>query len=209
MRWMSRAVAVAAVLTPTLASAALAQRRADAGGAPLARREAITPKRLTAQQPSAPTMSGPEWSLYGGVASGDNPYDIGVALGATAKWRRSDWPVAVRGDAYFAHHSGDIGRQFNGYDLSVNILGVMGSAEYTLPVENKLKPYVFGGLGLFYSNVDFDYPGELDNGDYDSSTDLGIGIGGGINLTSKFGLELRAMNIGSFTTIPILAVFHF
>jgi opacity protein-like surface antigen len=179
MRSMSRAVAFAAVLTSALVSSSRAQG-ATAG---------------------APTMTGPDWSLYGGVASGDNPYDIGIAVGASGRWLRSDWPVAARGDLYFARHSGDIGV----FDLSVNMVGVMGSAEYSFPTTNRLKPYAFGGLGLFYSNVNSDYVSD----DYDSSTDLGFGFGGGISFTPKFGIELRFMNIGGFNTVPILAAFRF
>lgn len=212
MRWMSRAVAVAAVLTPTLAAAALAQRRADASTArpaTMTRRDAMPANRNGVQQPAASSMTGPQWSLFGGVASGDNPYDIGLALGGSGRWRRSDWPVAVRGDVYYAHHSGDIGTQFGGFDVTINIFGVMGNAEYAFPTENRLKPYVFGGLGIFYSNVNVDYEGLFEDSAYDSSTDLGFGVGGGIHLTDKFGLELRAMDIGGFSTIPILAVWHF
>ena len=205
MRWMSRAVAIAAVLTPTLASAALAQRRAASETGPIARRALIAAPK---QQPT-PSMRGPEWSLFGGVASGDGAYDIGIALGGNGRWRRADWPVAVRADAYLARHSGDVGTPFGGYDVSINIFGVMGSAEYSFPTENRLKPYAFGGLGLFYSNVDLEYDGQFDIDDYDSSTDLGLSIGGGINLTEKFGLELRFMDVGGFSTIPVLAVFHF
>ena len=154
-------------------------------------------------------MTGPEWSAFAGLASGDGEYDIGFALGATGKWHRSDWPVGIRGDAYFAHHGGDIGSQFGGIDLSINIFGVMGSAEYEFPTTNKLKPYAFGGLGLFYSNINVDYNGVFEDSAYDSSTDLGIGVGGGVHFTPKFGVELRFMDIGGFTTIPIVAVFHF
>ena len=186
MRWMSRAVAAAAVLTSTLASASLAQ----GGGA-------------------APTVTGPDWSAYAGIASGDNPYDVGLALGGSGRWRRSDWPVVARGDAYFAHHSGNFGTQVGGFDVSVNMFGVMGSAEYPFPTTNRLKPYAFGGLGLFYSNVSVDGDGLYTNGNYDSSTDLGFGIGGGIHITPKFGIELRFMNIGGFNTVPLLAAFHF
>ena len=187
MRWTSRAVAAAAVLTSTLAAGALAQ---GTGGA-------------------APTMTGPDWSAYAGIASGDNPYDVGVSVGGSGRWHRSDWPVAIRGDAYFAHHSGNIGAQIGGFDVSVSMFGVMGGAEYSFPTTNKLKPYAFGGLGLFYSHVNVDYNGGLDNSAYDSSTDLGFGIGGGINITPKFGIELRFMNIGGFNTVPLLAAFHF
>jgi hypothetical protein len=208
---MSRAVALAAVLTPTLVSASLAQRRAAAETG-IAQREAPSAKLAapSIQQPqAAPTMTGPDWAALAGVASGDNPYDIGLALGLSGKWHRSDWPVAVRGDAYFAHHSGDIGTQLGGFSVSINMFGVMGGAEYSFPVENRLKPYAFGGLGLFYSNVNVDDNGGFDSSAYDSSTDLGFGIGGGIYLTPKFGIELRFMDIGGFNTIPILAAFHF
>jgi opacity protein-like surface antigen len=209
---MSRAVVVAAVLTPTLASASLAQRRTQAltslTAPPTttpATKAAIVPEK---QQPAA-AMTGPDWSLFGGVASGDNPYDIGIALGGAGKWHRSDWPVAVRGDAYFAHHSGDFGSDFGGVDLSINIFGVMGAAEYEFETTSKLKPYAFGGLGIFYSNVNVDYDGVFEDSAYDSSTDLGFGVGGGIHITPKFGVELRFMDIGGFNTIPILAVLHF
>lgn len=214
MRWTSRAVAIAAVLTPTLASMSMAQRRAAAEAAPgvqhattPATTAPVTPE--TPQPSAAPTMTGPDWSAYVGVASGDNPYDIGIAAGGSGRWHRPDWPVAVRGDAYFAHHSGSIGLPLGGFDVSVNIFGVMGSAEYSFPTTSTLKPYAFGGLGLFYSHVNVDFNGQFDTNAYDSSTDLGFGIGGGINFTPKFGLELRYMDIGGFNTVPILAAFHF
>jgi hypothetical protein len=211
---MSRAVAIAAVLTPTLASLSLAQRRAAAETG-FARREAI---RLTAAtrrpveqpQPAAEATTGPTWSALAGIATGDNPYDLGFALGVNGLWRRSDWPVGIRGDAYFAHHGGNVGGDiFGNIDLSVNIFGVMGNAQYDFSTTSKLKPYVIGGLGIFYSNVNVDYNGVDLGGGYDSSTDLGFGVGGGISFTSKLGLEARFMDIGGFNTLPILAVWHF
>lgn len=211
MRWMSRAVAVAAVLTPTLASMSLAQRRSQGVTSFVtqpttqARKSAVTPT----QQPSSPTMIGPNWSVFAGIADGDNPFDIGIALGGTGRWRRSDWPVGARGDAYFAHHGGDIGTQFGGVDASINIFGVMGSAEYTFENAGNLKPYAFAGLGLFYSNINIDVDSNFDDSDFDSSTDVGLGVGGGVHFTPKFGVELRFMKIGDFNTIPIVAVFHF
>lgn len=213
MRWMSRAVALAAVLTPTLASASLAQRRAAAEVGAGAVRGGVAPATRASTpglpQPAAPTMTGPEWSAFAGVASGDNPYDIGIALGAAGKWHRSDWPVGVRGDAYFAHHGGSLGSQFGSVDLSINMFGVMGGAEYAFETTNALKPYAFAGLGLFYSNVNVDYNGVFEDSAYDSSTDLGFGVGAGVHFTEKFGVELRFMDIGGFNTIPILAVLHF
>jgi hypothetical protein len=214
MRWMSRAVAIAAVLTPTLASLSLAQRRAAAETG-FARREAIPTaaairRPVERPQPAASTTTGPTWSALAGIATGDNPYDLGFALGVNGLWHRSDWPVGIRGDAYFAHHGGNVGGDiFGNIDLSVNIFGVMGNAQYDFSTTSKLKPYVIGGLGIFYSNVNVDYNGVDLGGGYDSSTDLGFGVGGGISLTSKFGIEARFMDIGGFNTLPILAVLHF
>ena len=212
MRWMSRAVAIVAVLTPTLASATLAQRRADVSSArfSLAARRGVMPANGNAvQHPATPPEAGPDWSIFAGVASGDDPYDIGIAAGATAKWRRLEWPVAVRADGYYAHHSGDLGSQLGGYDISVNIFGVMGAGEYVFPTQNRLKPYVLGGLGVFYSSVNLDYDGVFEDDTYDSSADLGFEIGAGIKLTNKFGIELRFMDMGEFSTMPVLAVWDF
>jgi outer membrane protein with beta-barrel domain len=209
-----RSVAIAAALTPSLVSATLAQRR-TAAETGIARRDvkpaATAPAPRVAQPQPTPATAGPQWSMFGGVASGDNPYDIGIALGADARWHRPDWPVAVRGDGYFAHHGGDIGggAVFGSIDLSINIFGVLGSAEYSFPTTSTLKPYVFGGLGLFYSSVNVDYNGAFNDNAYDSSTDLGLGIGAGLYFTHNFGMELRFMDIGGFNTIPILAVLHF
>ena len=210
MRWMSGAFVVVAVLTPTLTSPALAQRRADVSTS-AARREATPPRRNAVPQPTAPapTTAGPQWSAFAGVASGDGVFDMGLALGGTGRWRQSSWPVGVRGDAYFAHHSGAIGAPFGGYDVSINMFGVSGSAEYAFPTASKLKPYAFGGLGLFYKGVSLENDGFFEDNAYDNSTDLGLGIGGGLHFTDTFGLELRFMDVGGFGTIPILAVLHF
>jgi opacity protein-like surface antigen len=204
MRRMSTIVTLPAVFALIVASDAAAQNRTSSANH-LARRDAMP----VAQQPAV-TTTGPDWSIAGGLASGDGAYDLGFALGATGRWRRSDWPVGIRGDAYFAHHSGDVGAVFGGFDISLNLIGVLGNAEYTFPTESTLRPYVFGGLGLFYSNINIDYDGvNLDDTDYDSSTDLGFNIGGGVRFTSRFGLELRVIDAGGFTTIPLMAVFHF
>ena len=201
MRWTLQSIAVAAALIPALGSEAVAQRRTAAGVQPLARREL--------PQPSRATTGGPSWSFIGGVASGDGAYDLGVALGTTARWHRAEWPVAIRGDGYFAHHSGGIESYAGEFDLSLNLFGVLGSAEYSFPTQSTLKPYVFGGLGIFYAAVDVDYDGDFGNGDNDSSMDLGFNVGGGLNFTPQFGMELRLIDAGGFTTLPIVAVFRF
>jgi opacity protein-like surface antigen len=204
MRRMSSIVALPAVLTLIAASSTHAQLRTTTS-LRVARSEA----KPLLQQPAA-TTTGPSWSIAGGLASGDGAYDLGFGVGASARWRRSDWPVAIRGDAYFAHHTGDVGTLLGGFDVSLNLFGILGNAEYSFPTESTLKPYVFGGVGLFYANTDIDYDGaNLDDSDYDSSTDLGFNAGGGVLFTPRFGVEIRLMDAGGFTTIPVFAVFRF
>jgi len=206
MRRMLKAGAFAALLSVVHASDSFAQRRTVAGVQPhsrVARRDV----RPAVQQPAA-TTTGPDWSIMAGFASGDDQLDLGLAVGANARWRRSDWPVAIRGDVYFAHHSGDFGGGiFGDFDATLNLFGVLGSAEYEFPTETKIKPYVFGGLGIFYANFDVDFDGDIDG--YDSETDLGFGVGGGARFTPRFGVELRLMDAGGLTTIPVLAVLYF
>ena len=203
MRRLSSIVAVPAVLTLIGASDANAQLRTSSGLRVTS--AAATP---LAQQPAA-TTTGPTWAVGGGLASGDGAYDLGFGVGVTARWRRSDWPVTIRGDGYFAHHSGDVGTLLGGFDLSLNLFGILGNAEYEFPTETTLKPYVFGGVGLFYANTDVDYDGDLGDTDYDSSTDLGFNVGGGVMFTTRFGVELRVMDAGGFTTIPVFAILRF
>jgi opacity protein-like surface antigen len=204
MRRMSRPVAVATLFTLVLASEALAQRRTVAGYQPISHRREVRP---VVQQPAA-TTTGPDWSVAAGIASGDDYYDLGLGVGGTGRWLRTGWPVAIRGDGYFAHHSGDFDAVFGGIDISLNLFALLGSAEYTFPTEGRIKPYVFGGLGLAYANVSVDADGDLGDAD-DSETDLAFGVGGGARFTSRFGAELRLMDAGGFTTIPILAVLYF
>src|SRR5438477_12213673 len=80
--------------------------------------------RAQARPPATPSGSTPSFTILGGIASGDKGYNVGLALGGTAKWVPVGWPVAIRGDAYFAHH-GSSG------DVSLNLFGVGANAEYT------------------------------------------------------------------------------
>jgi hypothetical protein len=200
---------LSAVLVTLAASTSLAQSRTEATAG--IARGGNGPRLVAAKKapaPQAPAKSGnqPAFELHGGIASGDGPYDLGLALGGAATWKPQGWPVDIRGDLYFAHHGGGQGP----VDLSLNIFGVSGHVIYRFPTTNSsVKPYVLGGLGIFYSNVTVDYNNnDLDLGAYDSSTDLGILLGGGLDFTPKLGAEIRFMDVNGFSTFPILLVIH-
>jgi hypothetical protein len=197
---------LSAVLIAFAASTSLAQTRASATAGVSRERPAMraVSAKKAAPAPQAPaTGNEPSFSLQGGIASGDGDFDLGLALGGSATWHPQEWPVAVRGDVYFAHHGGGSGP----VDVSLNLFGVAGHALYTFPTTNStVSPYVFGGVGLFYSNINVDYEGTAIDFDYDSSTDLGLTIGGGLSFTPRIGAEIRFISVNDFTTFPILLV---
>lgn len=211
MRWISRGATVAAALSLTLSSESAAQKRAVAGFEAVARPSTPRPVPAPPQQQPPATNTGPDFALYGGLATGDDPYDLGFIVGASARWQRANVPVTFRGDVSFSRHSGDVDfGPFGDYDLNLNLFGAMALVEYVFATTGQLRPYVFGGLGLFYANVDSDFDsGFGSDDDYDSSTDLGFGIGAGLNFTERIGAEFRFMDVGGFTTIPFTIVIRF
>jgi hypothetical protein len=201
---------LSAVLIALVASVSEAQTRAAVTAGVSQARKApgvIAPKRNPARQDAA-AANRPKFSLHAGIASGDNELDLGFALGGAATWDMADWPVDVRGDLYFARHGGDVG----GVDLSLSLFGASGQVVYVFPTTNSaMSPYILGGLGLFYSSFDIDvdaFPGVEDSYG-DSSTDLGLLIGGGLNFSQRLGAEIRFMSVDDFTTFPILLVIRF
>jgi outer membrane protein with beta-barrel domain len=212
MRLISRGVSVATLLVLAVSSEAVAQHRTAVGVAfPQASSRLALPATAPALQKPAASTTAPTFSAFGGIATGDGPYDLGFALGGNALWSPATWPVDIRADLYIAHHGGSLGSALANFDTSVNIFGLLGHARYVFPVTgSSVHPYVLGGLGLFYSRFSFDdnFPGETDYGST-SSTDLGISLGGGADFTERFGAELRIMDFNSFTTIPITFVIHF
>ena len=69
-----------------------------------------------------------------------------------------------------------------------------------------MTPYVFGGLGLYLARSSFEVATGLPGGNLDgsdTSTDLGISIGGGVRLKGRLGFEARLMQIGGFTIRPL------
>lgn len=197
MRSMIRAAVMAATLGLVAVSTLEAQ----------ARRSSAVPARPAVQ---APTGGGMQFTLLGGVATGEEGFDLGFAIGGSFEWDMLDWPVNLRVDPYIARHSGDC---FG--DCTLLILGAGVNAAYdfppmsgsrALPVQGSAAGpiwYVFGGLGIYRSSfdVDSDTPGA----DFDSDeTDLGIQLGGGAKFGGRYRGEIRYMSIDNFSTIPLL-----
>lgn len=144
------------------------------------------------------------FSLLFGVATGEGPFDMGLALGGSFEWDVRSWPVNLRVDPYFARHSGDCGP----FDCDLTMFGAGVNAAYNFPITaNAPQWFVFGGLGLYHGSTDIDddddsFPGGDIDGD--SETDLGMQIGGGFRFGGRYRLELRFMSVDSFDSIPIL-----
>jgi hypothetical protein len=140
-------------------------------------------------------------TLYGGLASGDNAFDMGPALAASFNWRLSDAPFNVRVDPYFAYH--DVEENIDG---SLWLLGAMANLELAFRVSGSTaQPYIFGGAGFYFTNFSIDLPGEPEIDD--SSIDGAFGFGGGVRF-GGFNLEARLQDIDEFTTVAFLVGFR-
>jgi len=198
MRSMIRAAAITATLSVLAASTLEAQRRLSSAA----------PARPVVQ---APTGGGMQFTLLGGVATGEEGLDLGFAIGGSFEWDMVGWPVNLRVDPYLARHEGDCG----GFDdCSLLILGAGVNAAYDFPTTSGARAlplqgaatgptwYVFGGLGIYRSSFDVDVgiPGV----DFEDETDLGLQLGGGAKFGGRYRGEIRYMSIDSFSTIPLL-----
>lgn len=198
MRSMVRAAAMAAALSVLAVSTLEAQRRLLSA----------VPARPAAQ---GPTAGGMQFTLFGGVATGEEGLDLGFAIGGSFEWDMVDWPVNLRVDPYIARHEGEC-RGFD--DCSLLILGAGVNAAYDFPTTSGARAlalqgpvtgptwYVFGGLGVYRSSFDADIG--ISGADAEDETDLGLQLGGGARFGQRYRAEIRYMSIDSFSTIPLL-----
>lgn len=199
MRSVIRAAAVGVVVSLLAGSTLEAQARPASAMAP----------RPPAQ---APTAGGMNFSLLGGVATGEDGLDLGFVLGGSFEWDMVAWPVNLRVDPYIARHEGDCG----GFpDCTLTLIGAGVNAAYDFPNTSRSRAfpvqgtaagptwYVLGGLGIYRSSLDSD--DDIPGADFGrDETDLGIQLGGGARFGQRYRAELRYMSIDSFSTIPLL-----
>lgn len=146
------------------------------------------------------TAGNPRLTLYGGLATGDGDFGIGPALAASFRWDLAQLPFDLRVDPYFAYHSTE-----DGPDGNIWLLGASGNVEFPFRTEGSTtEPYLFGGVGLYYTSLTIDIPG---GGEFDdSSFDAGFGLGGGVRF-GGFTLEAKMRDIDEFTTVSFLVGF--
>jgi hypothetical protein len=147
---------------------------------------------------------GPKVTGLAGIATGDNT-DFGLAIAATFTWPISDLPINFRLDPILARYGIGTGYLSGVVDGNLLVLGVGAAAQYDFKSSTggKNTPYVMGGLGLYYRRASIG--STVTPGDFNTSTtDFGLSVGGGVRLGDKLVLEGRVMDIGGFTTIPIM-----
>jgi hypothetical protein len=201
MRSLSRAASYAAVLSLLVVSTVSAQ----------ARRNTVAFDRNAAPTPvQGSSGGGMQFTLLGGIATGEGGIDLGFAIGATLTWDLAGAPVDLRIDPYAARHGGNCGI----VDCDLTVIGASAAAQYNFtsggsgfnaaPVQGAAAAnmfYVMGGLGFFNSNFSADYAGF---GGSASSTDLGVMFGGGYRFSEKLLVEGRYMSIDYFSPIAFL-----
>ncbi|HJU74292.1 MAG TPA: hypothetical protein VJ717_11145 [Gemmatimonadaceae bacterium] len=148
--------------------------------------------------PAAAVQNGsgsPRLTLYGGLATGDNAFELGPALGASFNWSISGAPFNLRIDPYFSYHEAE-----GDFDGSVWFLGTTGNLELAFRASGTdAEPYLFGGGGFYFRNVSIDD---------ESESDLtgAFGLGGGVRF-GGFTLEAKMQDIDEFTNVAFLIGF--
>lgn len=147
---------------------------------------------------------GPKVTVLGGVAAGEDT-DFGVFLAATFGWPISDLPLIFRVDPVGARYGYGSNLPSGVGDGNLLLIGGGAALQYDFESStgSRNTPYIMGGLGLYFARSSFD-SNLAGVGGSDTETDLGISLGGGIRLGDKLVLEGRFMNVGSFTTIPLM-----
>ena len=171
------------------------------------------PFQALMQNSGAGTMN---FTVVGGVATGEGGIDLGVAVGATMEWKVGSGPVGVRLDPYFARHGGSC----EPASCSLTILGLGGAAVYRFPQAQRSMSlqgtgtgapswYAVAGLGIYRSDFNFDYEGEISLSGSGNSTDLGLQLGGGANVGANLVLEARYMDVDGFNPLLLLVGWKF
>jgi hypothetical protein len=146
----------------------------------------------------------PRLTLFGGLASGDNDWDMGPALGASFNWRLPSAPFNLRVDPYFSYHSFDAGNA----DGRLWFLGATGNLELAFrPAGTSAEPYIFGGGGFYMQNWSIETGGPGDGEVDDSDMTGAFGFGGGVRF-GGFTLEAKLQDIDEFTNVAFLVGFR-
>lgn len=160
-------------------------------------RASVKPASVTAQR----STGSPSLTLYGGLATGDNGFEMGPALAASFNWNMRGAPFNLRLDPYFAYHSRD-----DGPDASMWLLGATGNVEFAFrPTGTSAEPYIFGGGGFYYRSFSVDGPRDVDFDDSDLKG--AIGFGGGVRF-GGFTLEAKLQDVDEFTNVSFLVGFR-
>ncbi len=132
---------------------------------------------------------------FGDIANFGIGAGIGVLVPHTAD-------ISFRGEISYIYFTTE---DFEGADVSASMVPIMVLAQYNL---KDSQAYLLGGLGLAFATakVEFDTPGYDDS---DTSTELGLTLGGGFQMQPNLGLEGRLNLISDANFISINVAYKF
>ena len=132
------------------------------------------------------TLAGDKGDAFDGAISGGlfGTYYVTPNIAVQGSWlyHKHDNSDDLQAGADFLFSLGFGRPTLSDIRLTVNEFDVNGI--YFFPLEAPVRPYVLGGLGLYYSKVDY----KVIQGIFDATTDdtfwdLGINLGGGLDYT--------------------------
>ncbi len=180
---------------------------ASTAGAQQMERSAFTPAKAlaSAEQPRS-SGANPSVTLMGGIATGEGSLDMGLFFSTSWGWRLAGTSLVFRFDPSLGYYTGGN----SGRDVSQLLLGFPVALEFEFNTVSFPRPYVNGGVGVYYSRFSIDDGDDVpfDDDRSASETDVGLNIGGGLRFTPKLGLEVRLIDVSGFTTIPIMLTYR-
>ena len=157
------------------------------------------------------------WSLGAGLSmpTGDlgDAAGTGFHLQGTSSYRRTGWPVALRGElAYHRFGEKDYSVPGGNPNQTVDYTGKSSSiagivdVSYAFVTRNKMKPYVLAGPGFYSTRAEITQAGGGGSSETASDTKFGLNLGGGMNFSMGRRLayvEARYHKVDQAAWIPI------
>ncbi len=148
---------------------------------------------MASAQESRPVSFGVSGGLSLPVGDFGDGFDSGFNITGHIAYKPASFTnLSFRGDVSFDSFGAKVTD-----DLKFRALGVTANAVYAFPqtTPGVVRPYVLGGVGLYNGKVS----GSPATDDSDSSTDLGVQVGGGVNFQlSGFATFVEAKLVNVF-----------
>lgn len=140
-------------------------------------------------------------------------FGLGPVVGASARYRKGRWPLALRAEALFSRFSQTptLGGVASTTDATLSHFGVAAGAEYPLGLPRHAAPYIFvtSGVFRFAGSGPAGDASDVPAGVFTGTTDVALSAGLGARFRRHFFAEARLLTVGDFHLVPVTIGYQF